>query len=125
MTNPQREGNNPYVTDAMYGPTAYAYAEAGVYYDEYRRADESPVYTCGACGADAYMKASVGTYICTGCGAMLIGTFQHKVTGERKSPLTGAQGDSGDWRMIDYWIIRKADVGADGRQEFPFVHRPA
>ena len=61
----KRLGNNPYVTKGMHGPAARAYGEQGIYYDEYRDADQRPVKRCPD-GFDAFYRPSVGTYICQG-----------------------------------------------------------
>lgn len=69
MAAPERVGRNPWVSRAMYGKTAAAFGEYGVYYSEYRDADAEPPIPCPE-GHQAYRKSSVGAFICPTCGLM-------------------------------------------------------
>ncbi len=69
MVTPKRVGRNPWVSKAMFGATAAAFGEHGVYYAEYRDADAEPPIPCPN-GHHAYLKPSVGAFLCPSCGLM-------------------------------------------------------
>ena len=65
----QRKGNNPWVTNAMSSAARAAYGEAGRYFLEDENADLAGAIKCPN-GHNAYVKSSVGAYICPTCGLM-------------------------------------------------------
>jgi hypothetical protein len=89
MTALKRVGRNPWVSKAMFGATAAAFGEYGVYYSEYQDADAEPPMPCPN-GHHAYRKPSVGAFLCPSCGMMrcadgtwrLSPAFQHDERGE-------------------------------------------
>lgn len=68
----RRHGNNPWVTEAMFGETATGFRERGVYFAEYQWADEREWEPCPN-GHIAYYKSSVGAHICPDCGMLYTG----------------------------------------------------
>jgi hypothetical protein len=61
-----RQGNNPWVTEQMYGFVAQAFDEDGVYYDHLESADRKPSIKCSD-GHTTYFNPTVGAYVCQTC----------------------------------------------------------
>lgn len=64
-----REGTNAWVTRNL---ADHSFGEAGVYFDEYRQADQTPPKTCPK-GHQADFKPTVGTHVCQHCGMIYVG----------------------------------------------------
>lgn len=66
----ERHGNNPWVSKSMYGETAAAFGEHGMYFTEYEAADQMPPVKCGKCNDNAWFKPTVGAYVCRNCNSV-------------------------------------------------------
>ncbi len=65
----RREGTNYWVTRNL---ADHSFGEAGVYFDEYRQADQTQPKRCPN-GHSADFKPSVGTHVCQVCGMIYVG----------------------------------------------------
>jgi hypothetical protein len=82
-----RAGQNHWVTRDLAHPWP---GEEGQYFEEQRRADQTPPMTCPR-GHIADFKSTVGTHVCQECGLIYVGATDHWISGRPAHHTNGEE----------------------------------